>query len=174
MITHLVRLAALGVAGAFIMSGPTFAQELPRSGSFTAYFVHVNPAPFPPVPLGDGRIMIPLTFVTSLANAAGSGLLHNVRGSCVGIQTVNPTAGNFEVQGTCAFQDPAGDWIYESFHSDGVTPLAGGTTIGTFLGGTGKYAGITGTVTLTPYGLTTGALGLTQVVGQQVGTYQLP
>lgn len=170
------RTRLIGGAAAILIaiSGSALqAQELPRSGDVTFYFTHVNPTPFAPIPLADGRIALPLTFISAAVNEAGSGFMHNVRGRCAALQIVNPSDGTFTVEGYCDWQDPDGDHIYESFWSDGPTPLAGGTTHGRWDGGTGKYEGITGDVTISVFGATTATGGYGQVVGSKTGNYQL-
>jgi len=72
-------------------------------------------------------------------NDAGSGMMHNGEGQCFfSFDTVTSTN-----KGYCAWGDPDGDRIFTSF-----TGTIGGPGldhgINTITGGTGKYAGITG------------------------------
>lgn len=177
---NLSRVAALlPIAVVFGIASGAGAQEMPRSGTFTSYFTHVNPHPFGAVPVGDGNVAFSLTFISASVNAAGEGFMHDLRGRCIALQTINQTNGTFEVEGYCDWQDPAGDHIFESFWSDGPTPLVEGPlggkeTFGRFVGGTGKYEGLTGEVTITVFGATATHDGYEQVIGQKIGHYQLP
>ncbi|MCC6735895.1 MAG: hypothetical protein IT534_07170 [Bauldia sp.] len=173
----LTRLASAAFLTA--LAGAAIAQELPRSGEFTSFFTHVNPNPFGAVPVGDGNVAFALTFISASVNAAGEGFMHDLRGRCIALQTINSAAGTFEVEGYCDWQDQAGDHIFESFWSDGPTPLVEGPlggkeTFGRFVGGTGRYEGITGDVTITVFGASTTHDGYEQVIGGKVGTYTLP
>jgi len=155
------------------------AQEMPRSGDFTVYFAHVNPAPFGAVPVGDGNIAFALTYITGSVNAAGAGFMHDLRGRCIGLLTRNPANGTSTLEGHCDWQDSDGDHVFESFSTNGPFqhaegPMSGLQSIGRFVGGTGKYAGITGEMTITISAATTTPDGYTQVLGSKVGHYQLP
>ncbi len=174
------RVTALALAA--VLLSPAFgatAQELPRSGEFTVFFAHLNPHPFGAVPVGDGNVAFALTYVTGSVNAAGTGFMHNFRGRCVGLLTSNQAAGTSGLMGYCDWQDPYGDHIFESFTTNGPVnrvegPLGGVQSHGTFVGGTGRYEGITGEVAITVFGATATPDGYDQVIGQKVGYYQLP
>jgi hypothetical protein len=155
------------------------AQELPRSGDFTVSFAHVNPDPFGAVPVGDGNVAFALTYITASVNAAGAGFMHDLRGRCVGILITNQAAGTSRIDGHCDWQDAEGDHIFEAFSTNGQVnrvegPMGGVQSVGRFLGGTGKYHGLTGEMTITLFGATTTPDGYTQVLGRKDGHYQLP
>jgi hypothetical protein len=176
MTMNLRNFATLGLAGALLAAtaASSAAQELPKTGDFTIYWTHVNPTPFAPVPVGDGSVALALTFISGSVNTDGPGsFLHDARGRCLALQIIDQAAGTFTVQGYCDWQDRAGDHVFETFWSDGVTPF-GGNTYGRFVGGTGKYEGISGEVTITAYGGTTTSDGYGQAIGVKVGSYQIP
>lgn len=165
--------AVTGAFAAFTINGAA-AQDLARSGEATVFWAHVNPAPFDPVPVGDGRIAVVATFITGTFNQAGSGFMHNMRARCVALQTIDPAAAMLEVDGYCDYQDTDGDHVYVSFWSDGPQPMAGIQTQGQFVGGTGKYAGLQGSVAIRPYNPSTSQDGYGQFLGHMTVTYQLP
>lgn len=169
-----IRSLAGSVAVAVCMLGSAEAQEIPRSGEATVFWAHVNPGPFAPIPLGDGRTAAVATYITAAFNQTGAGLMHAMRARCVALLTSNPTAATLEVVGHCDYQDLAGDHIYLSFGSQGPQPLASIRTVGDILGGTGKYAGIDGTIAIRPYNQSTSIEGYVQFLGEMTVTYQLP
>ena len=69
-------------------------------------------------------------------NDAGKGALHNGGGTCFVTFEVKDNVGYNS--GVCNWSDQSGDMLYTSFTGNGVE----GTN--TITGGTGKYAGITG------------------------------
>lgn len=173
---RLVKAFLAGVTGAVVLlsvSGAA-AQELARSGEATIFWAHVNPAPFDPVPIGDGRIAVVATFITGTFNQTGAGFMHNMRARCVALQTIDPAAAMLEVEGYCDYQDRDGDHIYVSFWSDGPQPMAGIQTAGQFVGGSGKYTGLQGTVDISPYNPSTTQEGYGQFLGHMTVNYQLP
>lgn len=121
------HLATAGLAGALLAAtvASSTAQELPKTGDFTIYWTHVNPTPFAPVPVGDGSVALALTFISGSVNTDGPGsFMHDARGRCLALQIIDQAAGTFTVQGYCDWQDRAGDHVFETFWSDGVTPSA--------------------------------------------------
>lgn len=174
MISDLARRAAFAVATTAAFAGAAFAQESPRSGDVTVFWAHVNATPFAPVTIGDGRIAVVGTFNTATFNQAGSGFMHNMRARCVALQTIDPTAARLEVTGYCEYKDADNDYVYATFGSTEPTPIAGIRTSGELVSGTGKYAGITGTLTISPYNQTTTPEGYVQFLGQMDVSYRLP
>ena len=71
-------------------------------------------------------------------NTNGSGPLHEGRALCVGTYIVTPDGATNK--GNCAFGDQDGDRIFTTWTGNAATNQG----INTIMGGTGKYAGITG------------------------------
>ena len=71
-------------------------------------------------------------------NTNGSGPLHEGRANCVGVYIVNPDGATNK--GNCSFGDQDGDRIFTTWTGNAATNQGENT----IMGGTGKYAGITG------------------------------
>ena len=89
-------------------------------------------------PQADGWAVGGGKAVGALFNNNGSGPLHEGRALCAAVSMVTPEGASNK--GNCYFGDQDGDRIYTSFTGD----LAKGAGINTIIGGSGKYAGITG------------------------------
>ena len=74
----------------------------------------------------------------AIFNLNGSGPLHEGRALCAAVSLVTPNGASNK--GNCYFGDQDGDRIFTSFTGD----LGTGSGINNIIGGTGKYAGITG------------------------------
>jgi hypothetical protein len=81
--------------------------------------------------------------------ATGEGVLNNTTARCLALEVAENETGASVTNGFCTFVDADGDKIFEEFEiaRDSLNAEASGT--GTFTGGTGKYAGISGDVTHT-------------------------
>ena len=83
------------------------------------------------------------TNVAWLMNASGSGFGHQMTGRCSTFQRLDAGV-VVETHGNCVYTDRDGDMLFEEFDrmpSDTVTT-------GHWVGGTGKYAGVTSTFTI--------------------------
>jgi len=95
-------------------------------------------------------------------NDAGKGALHNGAGNCYATIEMKDNVGN--QSGFCNWSDQSGDMLFTSFIGNGVN----GTN--TITGGTGKYAGISGSG---PWKCTNVGKGGENFCNQSL-TYQLP
>jgi hypothetical protein len=73
-------------------------------------------------------------------NDEGKGFMHKARVDCTLYNDVNQ--GRANATGTCVVMDADGDKIFVDWECAGVMPTCPGTE--RFVGGTGKYAGISG------------------------------
>lgn len=114
------------------------AQSLPKSGSINFHTGWRNTSEAIEVAAnhwqGQGRI-VGVTF-----NDKGSGPLHLGPANCS--STFHVTEGNGSVKGYCTFSDADGDRVFTDF--TGTIGAAGSEGTNTISGGTGKYAGISG------------------------------
>lgn len=158
-----VSVVALAVA----LSAPAGAQNgLPSSGEFQLRYTWVNPttSEFGVVARGDD----PTDYAEAgawiawlMSNDGSDGFGHKMTGRCVGM--TRQAAGAFElVAGNCVYTDSDGDQLFEQY--DGLTA--------TWMGGTGKYEGITGTAELTDIVITVES-GYAVLSGVKVGTYTI-
>jgi hypothetical protein len=177
-------------AGIAVLAGPTSAQQaapepLPRSGDFSLIYTFVNPEPWFAVPRAvdaSGAPTAIATVATNIAwlmNAAGSGFGHQMTGQCSSFTRLEGTT-TLENYGNCVYTDAQGDKLFEEFNR-----LPGETvTTGHWVGGTGKYEGVTATFTIQgvpgfggrfeggPVGAANEVFGVS--TGIKTGSYTLP
>jgi len=151
---------------------PAFAQELPSEGKFSITYTAVNPTPSKAVSVGDRDVTVSSSIMTAV-NDAGSGLLHNMPGRCNFMTQTNKVAKTIETRGFCNYADRAGDQVFEEFATDG--PVTLGSPIlfkGKWLGGTGKFEGLSGEFEIRPASVLVSDT-LVQGAGKKTGTYQI-
>ena len=111
--------------------------HLPKSGTISWVTGWIFDGP-QLAPQADGYVMGHAQAVGATFNTAGSGPLHQGRATCVVTYFVTPDGATNK--GNCFFGDQDGDRIFTSFTGNAATNK--GTNV--IAGGTGKYAGITG------------------------------
>jgi hypothetical protein len=116
----------------------TNAQQLPKSGSINYHTGWKNTADANQV--ADKRYQGQGRSVGTTFNDKGSGPLHLGPANCSGAFVV--TDGSGVTKGYCAFGDADGDRIFTDY-SGNISP-SGAEGTNTINGGSGKYAGITG------------------------------
>ena len=131
---HTILLASLGL----MLTATAGAADLPREGddAYTTDYV-VNSAK--PLKLAD-RTAALVEFSGVSRNDKGSGMFHRLGVRCIGLhESGTPQAVS---RGACTETDADGDQIFSTYE----TRIANGRPAGThvFVGGTGKYTGITG------------------------------
>lgn len=163
--------------GALVASGPQHparAQSVAGEGAFAANFVGYAENEAPPLQIGPGRFVGLVDSTLTAMSADNAAFLHNQTGRCVGTWTVDETTKTFEEHVNCTYTDADGDQIHEDATFDSQ-PLDGphvGT--GRWLGGTGKYQGLSGIFEIRTRLLRSAREGLVQYVGTKQGQYRLP
>jgi len=164
-------LSAVTLGAAMLFGAAAMAADLPKEGTFShttsAFFT------FKGTPIGKGR------FLNTWDNnglSVGTGLTDHMTWHCFGLQ--DTTDGMAEYNGYCVTTDPDGDQIVFNVVSDGkfawdAKSVKGRATLTT---GTGKYAGITGTVTYVCHSaeFKTAAEGTGVLYCPSQGSYKLP
>ena len=115
------------------------AQTFPKEGSasYTTHYVNVSATP---MKMGDKVVSI-YESAGITRNDAGEGPFNNMGTRCVGLREVN---GNDVVnRGSCIDTDKDGDQVFSTFLADAKAGRH------EFVGGTGKYQGITGSADYT-------------------------
>ena len=169
--TRCVTLAA-AVVLSLGCATPVFAQELPSEGKFSITYTAVNPAPSKAVSVGDRDVTVSSSIMTGV-NDAGSGLLHNMAGRCNFMTETNKVAKTIQTRGFCNYADRAGDQVFEEFATDGPVALGSSITFkGTWLGGTGKFEGLSGEFEIHPTPVLISET-LVQGSGKKTGTYHV-
>ncbi|MCJ2014531.1 hypothetical protein [Methylobacterium sp. J-076] len=140
------------------------AGEFPKEGSasYTTHYVSMSATP---MKMGE-RIVAIYESSGITRNDAGEGAFHDMGTRCVGMREANGA----EVinRGSCIDADTDGDQVFSTYEANAKT----GRHV--FVGGTGKYQGITGTAeyTLQPVKVPEGARPMTIVPHK--ATWKLP
>src|SRR5574341_593306 len=98
---------ALALAAA-CLSSPALADDLPKSGSYTAHFGWVFKGDVQQ--LGANRTVYSGMVSGVIFNEAGKGFLHKVRADCALMNDVNQ--GRANANGTCVMTDSDGDKVF--------------------------------------------------------------
>jgi len=126
------------------------------------------------------RVALDKEFTQVVYDAYGSALATNEggfgdrsTGRCVGTQRY--IKGKFDTEiGGCQFVDRSGDTYFTSYTVLGTDMPGHTTTKGSYVGGTGKYAGITGSYETRRQGLPSPGEGRGASLSFAKGTYRLP
>jgi len=169
-------IAVLAVA---FVSGLAMAAEepapLPKEGSGTS--VAMGSVTLKVLPLGKDRMQMAWEFLGANLDDSGKGLGHNTSIRCVGAALyVAGVPENYA--NSCVFTRPDGDQYFTTDKLSAPSGLAlkGGVIQGTSVitGGTGKLAGITGTIEWTRYAVRPATEGTAQTVTRGKSSYKLP
>jgi len=161
------------VAGFLLAGAAARGEDLPKEGRYTVQYTATNPAPVKPIVIGNNREMVVSSSVMFAINESGSGFLHDMTGRCSGWTIIDTAAGAFESHGYCNYTDKDGDQMFEQY--DWPMQPGGTSTNGTgkWVGGTGKFAGLQGAITLKGRSLKPALDGIGQGAGQKIGTYKI-
>ncbi len=116
----------------------TTAADLPKSGKYSAHFGWVFKGDVQE--MGANRSVYSGMVDGVIFNDAGKGFLHKVRADCALMNDVDQ--GRANARGTCVMTDPDGDKVFLEWTCSGTMPACPGDE--RFVGGTGKYKGISG------------------------------
>ncbi len=149
------------------------AEDLPQTGQFKIIYSATSVPAAKPVALNDTKDVVAITPFMMAFNVSETGLLHRAPGRCAIILTIDKAAKMIEGHGNCTYTDKDGDTVYESFASASPQPMGGGVLYkGSWKGGTGKYASITGEFDIrSSPAVSTEAIS--QWMGTKVGNYQI-
>jgi hypothetical protein len=153
-------------------SSKAFADDIPYKGNFSLTYTFTTSTPARPIDVGGDRDLTVNTYLATTINDAGSGLLHNVAGHCTSIRFTNRKNDTIDSHGYCNFKDQSGDMIYVEYTTGAPQPSKNYTSKGTFVSGTGRYEGISGSFD----GTNTNNLdteGTYQAAGKMVGSYKI-
>jgi len=123
---------------AAVLGSAAVASDLPKEGTFTTTLSAVGTYK----PITAGKNLWAVIFDDTQISIGG-GLMDHLTWHCIGVNSgIN---GQQAVKGNCVATDPGGDQIFIDFTGD---PSAVDAKVitgkSTFVDGTGKYAGITG------------------------------
>lgn len=114
------------------------AADLPKSGTYSGHYGWTFTGQVQE--LGPDRTVYAGVVPGVMFNDAGAGFMHKARVDCTLFNDVNK--GRAHANGTCVVTDADGDKIFVEWKCEGVMPECPGTE--RFVGGTGKYTGISG------------------------------
>ncbi len=114
------------------------AGDLPKSGTYSGHFGWVFNGQVQDV--GPNRKVYAGMVSGVMFNESGAGFLHKARTDCAIMNDV--TNGRANASGTCVVTDADGDKVFVEWKCAGPMPTCPGTE--RFVGGTGKYTGISG------------------------------
>ncbi len=164
---HGIAAVAVGLLG-----GISLAAEVPvpKQGSIAS--LNIMSGTIKALPLGKERAQLAYEVMGVAISDTGEGLLHNASVRCMGgLHVVN---GAFEDEsGSCIYTRPDGDQAFTVYRVAGKQGVAAKGT-STFVGGTGKLTGISGTIEFTRTNARPAAEGTSQSVVRSNGSYKIP
>ena len=167
------RFAAATLGLVLLGSATARADDLPRQGEFRITYTAINPAVPKPVSIGNSKSASAMILTMTAVNEAGGGLLHNMAGRCSASPLVDNGAKTFENHGYCDYVDADGDHVYEKWDYPVQSMAAMSEGTGEWIGGTGKFAGLSGTMIIRSRRLNSLTDGATQSIGEKRGSYTL-
>jgi len=144
------------------------AQSLPPEGPVSVTFTATQVAPAKPMSIGGGKEFLLINQAMAASNDAGNPVLNNMGGRCQLSRLADPSAKTVEIHGYCNYADNQGDQIFEKCDF-----LPGAPNNCELTGGTGKFEGLHGELTITIVPVKGNFEGLSQVVGHKKGTYKI-
>lgn len=159
------------LCAALLCATAALAEDMPRQGEFRITYTSTTPVAPKPVMIGNNRTASATINMMTAVNESNGKLLHNIAGRCTSAPTVDNDAKTFENHGYCDYVDADGDHVFEKWDYP-VQPMAAATEgTGEWIGGTGKFAGLTGAMKIRSRRLTTLTEGAVQVTGEKLGSY---
>lgn len=146
------------------------AAPIPKEGTGKSHAVYSGTLKV--LPLGKGEAQIQYEVAGITMSDTGEGLLHNASVRCMGgMHVVN---GEFnDESGACVYTRPDGDQVFQVHKAAGKAGVAAKGTF-TFVGGTGKLAGIQGGGEFVRSNVRPAAEGMSQSFSQATMHYKLP
>ena len=96
------------------------------------------------MPTDNGQDFMMVEADIILIGNTPNSLLDRLGGRCMMSGPTDPTSGAFKVTGRCTYKDSDGDMVFAIDEETGTSFSEPARGKGTFVGGTGKYGGITG------------------------------
>jgi hypothetical protein len=132
------RVGVIAAVATMFVSGLAQATDLPKSGTYSGHFGWTFTGQVQE--LGPNRKVYAGMVSGVMFNDTGSGFLHKARTDCAIMNDVED--GRANAKGTCVVTDAQGDKVFVEWKCAGPMPACPGTE--RFVGGTGKYTGISG------------------------------
>lgn len=153
----------------FLLAGSAaFADGVPPEGTLAITFTSTAIVVPKPMSIGGGKEFTVLNQAMTASNDTGNPVMNNMGGRCQYSRLVDTIAKTFELHGFCTYADNDGDQIIEQFDF-----LPGAPGRGKYLGGTGKFEGLQGSIEITVSPLKGTFDGITQGIGHKKGSYKI-
>ena len=151
-------------------AGSVLAEEMAREGSVSSRASWTSS--YTVLPMGKKLLQINYDGYGVAVSDTVKGLLHNASARVVGGMLIQNGVYDND-SGLICYTRPDGDQIFVAYKTSGKVGK-GAKGIGTFVGGTGKFEGITGTLEFTRYQLRSPAKGAGASFSLAKGTWKLP
>jgi len=136
-----ISTAAILVLLCLILAGPAIGEEMVKEGSGENTLVYTGT--FNVLPMEKELVQMTYETFGVIPDAAPESPLYNATVHCLG--SLLAKKGIYENDaGLCSYTRPDGDVIFATYKATGKLGSRGGKGTWTFVGGTGKYAGIKG------------------------------
>jgi hypothetical protein len=162
------------LAASFVLSSAGVAGELPKSGSIEGRFYSHNVQKIDELATADGmKSYVNEAFEFHVGTPPGGDPFDGTTGRCLGYGRYSEESGAVKETGRCTMVDTDGDQISEEYDVDVAGPDDNNPIKVTLLGGTGKYKGISGTLTSTVEMWPALGKGDTMWAGDYKGEYKI-
>lgn len=151
-----------------LASSAAFAEGVPPEGALAVTFTSTATTIPKPMSIGKGKEFTVLNQAMTASNDTGNPVMNNMGGRCQYSRLVDTVAKTFELHGFCTYADNDGDQIFEQFEF-----LPGSPGRGKYLGGTGKFEGLQGSIEISVAPLKGTFDGITQGIGHKKGSYKI-
>ncbi|MHA1560225.1 MAG: c-type cytochrome [Alphaproteobacteria bacterium] len=160
--------AAISVSAVLAIVTSAVAQDEATGTEFGLTISLVEISDGEPISIGAGRTALAVNQVAHLFG--DDEFLNYAVGECSSLQIVDIEAGTIEIDGYCSYRDSDGDQVFERFATDAAVPIGVISLTGEFIGGTGKFDGIAGTVATEMFGFVEDR-EITVVGGRKTGRF---
>ena len=161
-------IAAISLSAVLAFATSAVAQDEAAGTAFDLTFSLVEISGGQPIAIGASQMALAVNQVAHLFG--DDGFLNYAVGDCASLQIVDMEAGTIHIEGYCSYRDSDGDWVFEQFATDAAVPIGALTLTGEFIGGTGKFDGIAGTVATEMFGFVQNG-EVTLVGGRKTGRF---
>ena len=166
-----IRLASVVSLALLVTFGLTAKAEMAKEGTYSATEYICGTVKV--VPMGEKRFYLSYEYMGVLVSDTGKGFIHNM--SVHGIGSLHGVKGMVEQEsGIEVYTDSDGDKVFQDYKGTGGKLGVHTEGVGTFVGGTGKYTGITGERKWSYTKLHPAAEGTFQGIVKIKGKYKLP
>jgi hypothetical protein len=135
------------IAATFALSSAAMAAELAKSGPIEGRFYSHNVQNIAELDSADGTKTYVIEAFEFHVGKQPDDLFHDTSSRCLGYGTYSADGGSVKEIGRCTLVDADGDQIFEEYEIELTGPNDHNPAKATILGGTGKYKGISGTLT---------------------------